>query len=152
MEEKPCGLLRLLYEQTFFTDFEQEEVLESGQAHKEPKEYLFFGSLNFEIRNEELIKQEILDVYPICIKYWDKDQIFMDFIKKECIMFRECVRRYLLNKTRQRRAYKRFFLDCQILMEEANMTEEVMQSTYNIQMTFETAPCLSMAINMYAEG
>jgi hypothetical protein len=37
-------------------------------------------------------------------------------------------------------------------MEEANMTEEVMQSTYNIQMTFETAPCLSMAINMYAEG
>jgi hypothetical protein len=79
---------------------------------KEPKDFIFFGSLNFEIRNEDIIKQEIFDVYHICHKYWEKDQLFMDFIKKECIMFRECVRRYLLNKTRQRRAYKRFFLDC----------------------------------------
>jgi hypothetical protein len=37
-------------------------------------------------------------------------------------------------------------------MEEANMTEEAMQTNYNIQMTFETSPCLSMSINMYVEG
>jgi hypothetical protein len=37
-------------------------------------------------------------------------------------------------------------------MEEANMTEEAIQTNYNIQMTFETSPCLSMSINMYVEG
>jgi hypothetical protein len=43
---------------------------------------------------------------------------------KYAIMFRETILRYLRNLNRQRRGYKRFYDDINILIGEANFTDD----------------------------
>ena len=51
-------------------------------------------------------------------------EIFQEYMDKFAIMFRETILRHLRNLNRQRRGMKRFFDDINILIGEANFTDE----------------------------
>jgi len=71
------------------------------------------------------LKNEIIDSYPSTEKFFnEKNPLFLDYVDKLGIMFRENLRRAFMNLTRQRRSYKRYFEDCTILLSEANFTDD----------------------------
>lgn len=101
----------------------------------------------------DLVSGELRSLYPLIDKLWGSDPWLMDYVGKYSIMVREQFKRSLLNETRQRRHFKRFFQDCAVMFEEAYACEEHLQKRLKIQKpSFETAPCLGIAISLYCEA
>jgi hypothetical protein len=68
-------------------------------------------------------------------------------------MFRETIVRNLRNLNRQRRSYKRYFDDMNILIGEANYTDDCIAKMKGVkQATFESSGCLTMAVNAYIDA
>mmetsp|Transcript_28033 Transcript_28033/g.42392 ORF Transcript_28033/g.42392 Transcript_28033/m.42392 type:complete len:148 (-) Transcript_28033:542-985(-) len=99
----------------------------------------------------EFVKPWVWEIYPKSKVNWPSE-LFQEFMEKFGIMFRDMCIRLLMNLTRQRRHYKRYFEDCNILMGEATYIDEKMYEYSSKQMTFENSVCLTMAINVYFYG
>lgn len=124
MKEKPCGLMRLAYERCFCTDVGDpatmvalpasapgEPAKGKDKKDKGPKKArdamdYFFGNTFHEIKVADFLKTEYTALHPRAATHWDKHDGFMDFLRNTCLVFRERVRRCLVNATRARRGYK----------------------------------------------
>ena len=148
MEAKPSGLTRLLYERAFFPDAPPLLTQQQNEGPLNTRDYFFYGSKAHQTKITEFLKGDIFKIYPVAKDYWAYDE-FIDFVDKYGIMYRECFLRGLRNTTRQRRSYKRYFEDINILIGEANYTDDAMMSESGKQMAFENIACLTMSINMY---
>lgn len=100
------------------------------------------------IRISDFVLKEVCEIYPAVISNLT-DELFMEFYDKYCIMFRENVFRTLRNLTRQRRSFKRYFEDIQILVNEANWTDDQILKKNKQKMNYDNTPCLVMSINLF---
>lgn len=87
---------------------------------------------------------------PLIEKYW-QDELWLDFINKYELMVREKINIVLRNSARQRRNNKRFFLDLQILIREANFTDEKLMQKNGVKISPQNTTGLSLAIGMALE-
>ena len=99
----------------------------------------------------DFLKKEYLAMYPRAAKTWDKNSNFMEFVRNACLVFRERVRRCLVNTTRARRGYKQLFADYAFLLNEAQFVDEEAALPYE-KMEFETMPCTGMSISTQAQA
>lgn len=114
----------------------------------DPRSFLFFTNKCLMIKISDYLLQEVCEIYPATIPNLN-DDFFMEFYDKYCIMFRESVFRTLRNITRQRRSFKRYFEDIQILVNEANWTDDSILQKNKQRMNYENTPCLVMSINLF---
>lgn len=169
MKEKPCGLMRLAYERCFCTDVGDpasmvavptsqgnETAKGKDKKDKAPKKGrdpldFFFGNTFHEIKVADFLKKEYTALYPRAASNWDKNDAFMDFLRNTCLVFRERVRRCLVNTTRARRGYKQLFADFAYLLNEAQYVDEHVKLGFE-KLEFETMACTGISIATQAQA
>jgi len=144
--KKPTTFIRIFYEKTLFPDF---APVTPTKEH--PNEFVFFGIPALEIKILPYLEPFLYELYPKSRNLWTTP-IFIEFVEKYGIMFRDRLVRLVMNLTRQRRQYKRYFEDCNVLMGEATYTDEKLYEFSSKQLTFDTSVCLTMAINVFFFG
>ena len=95
MSDKPPAFTRLVFEKSLFPG--ENNIAGDPENPKQGKDFLFFGSLNFEISNVAFVENELRSLYPMLDKLWGTDDWLMDFVGKYAIMMREVFKRALLN-------------------------------------------------------
>ena len=108
-----------------FADFENPQTpinQEIAQA-KPYREFLFYGNKSFEIRIADFMKAEFEQQYASSKKYWDY-YFFNEFMAKVGIMLRERLIMNLRNTNRNRRSYKRYMKDMNIMVTEGNVIDQ----------------------------
>jgi hypothetical protein len=91
MAQKPCVMARIIYEKAMFPDVQTEGI--------NTRDFLFYGSKQFQIPIKEFLKKEVQEVYVKATENWEYE-IFQEFMDKFSIMFRETILRHLRNLNR----------------------------------------------------
>ena len=149
--ENPAPITRLIYEKSLFPD----DISHSHET-KTGRDYLFFDSANFEISNLDFFTKELFEIQSFLKKCLgppeNRDRNVEDFVKNYCIMFREQIRRRLLNLTRQHRSFKRYFLDCQVMLDDALVANEHISTVFKRRFEMANSPILFMAVNLNVDA
>ena len=98
--------------------------------NQNPREFLFFGSPEYQTSIGDFLLPNLCELFPRIEKEQCGDHpAFLEYlINRYGIMYRETQMRCLKNKARQRRAFKRYFLDLQILINDGSFADEVVSS------------------------
>jgi len=91
-------------------------------------------------------------MYARAGQVWDKHANFTDFVRNTCLVFRERVRRGLLNTTRARRSYKQLFADFAFLMNEAHFVDEEMKLGPYEKVDFDSMVCTGLSISAQVQA
>lgn len=94
--------------------------------------------------------QYIAQIHPFALKY-DSEELWHEFFGKYMLMVKEKLIVYQRNQSRQRRSNRRFFNDLQVLVQDANYTDEVCLRQKNIRVTPSNTIGLSITIGMTLE-
>ena len=86
------------------------------------------------------------------IKICKTHEFFIEYFQKFEHMNRELLRLSLRNEPRQRRFYKRYMADCQILIQEGNSADEAILTGNQIQPSSINTICLNSSIQLTTEG
>jgi hypothetical protein len=98
MKDKPCCLLKVVFEKTLFPDQLMQPDM-NQEFQDDPKDFLFYGIKNYQVSLSKFLKPEIVDLHPRAAENWELD-VFGEYIQKYAIMMRETILRSLKNLTR----------------------------------------------------